>query len=43
MSNDNNDKLEQLRLKHQEALDELTSRKIEYERDKALKEQQLQF
>ena len=38
MSNDNNDKLEQLRVKHQEALDELTSRKIEYERDKALKE-----
>lgn len=38
-----NDKLEQMRQKHQETLDELTQRKIEFERDKALKSQQLQF
>lgn len=32
-----------MRAKHQEALDELTQRRIEFERDKALKTQQLQF
>ena len=32
-----------MRAKHQEALDELTQRRIEFERDKALKSQQLQF
>lgn len=32
-----------MRQKHQESLDELTQRKIEFERDKALKGQQLQF
>lgn len=37
------EKIEQLRAKHQETLDELTQRKIEFERDKALKSQQLQF
>lgn len=31
------DKIEQMRQKHQEALDELTQRKIEFEREKALK------
>jgi hypothetical protein len=31
------DKVEHMRQKHQEALDELTQRKIEFERDKALK------
>ena len=41
--NDMNDKIEQLRLKHSETLDELTQKKIEFERDKALKAQQLQF
>lgn len=41
--NDFSDKIEQMRAKHQEALDELTQRKIEFERDKALKSQQLQF
>ena len=38
-----NDKLEAMRLKHSETLDELTQKKIEFERDKALKSQQLQF
>lgn len=38
-----NERLEALRQKQQEALDELTQRKIEFERDKALKTQQLQF
>jgi hypothetical protein len=38
---DMNDKIEQLRLKHSETLDELTQKKIEFERDKALKAQQL--
>jgi hypothetical protein len=37
------DKFEQMRLKQQETLDELTQRKIEFEREKALKSQQLQF
>ena len=37
------EKIEALRAKHQETLDELTQRKIEFERDKALKSQQLQF
>lgn len=32
-----------MRLKHSETLDELTQKKIEFERDKALKSQQLQF
>ena len=32
-----------MRSKHQEALDELTQRRIEFERDKALKSQQLVF
>ncbi len=36
---DMNDKLELLRSKQQETLDELTQRKIEFERDKALKTQ----
>jgi hypothetical protein len=36
---DLSDKIEQMRQKHQEALDELTQRKIEFERDKALKGQ----
>ena len=31
------EKVEQMRAKHQEALDELTQRRIEFERDKALK------
>ena len=38
-----NDKIEGMRLKHSETLDELTQKKIEFERDKALKSQQLQF
>lgn len=36
-------KIEAMRVKHSEALDELTQKKIEFERDKALKSQQLQF
>lgn len=40
---DLSEKIEQVRVKHQEVLDDLTQRKIEYERDKALKTQQLQF
>lgn len=36
---DMSDKIEQMRLKHQETLDELTQKKIEFERDKALKTQ----
>ena len=40
---DLNDKIEKMRGKQQETLDELTQRKIEFERDKALKTQQLQF
>lgn len=32
------DKVEGIRAKHQEALDELTQRRIEFERDRALKE-----
>jgi hypothetical protein len=31
------EKIETVRAKHQETLDELTQRKIEFERDKALK------
>jgi len=38
-----NDKIEGLRQKNSETLDELTQKKIEFERDKALKAQQLQF
>ena len=38
-----NDKLDQLRVKQQETLDELSQKKIEFERDRALKTQQLQF
>jgi hypothetical protein len=38
-----NDKIEALRAKNSETLDELTQRKIEFEREKALKTQQLQF
>ena len=38
-----NDKIEVMRAKHSETLDELTQKKIEFERDKALKSQQLQF
>lgn len=38
-----NDKIEALRSKNSETLDELTQKKIEFERDKALKTQQLQF
>jgi chromosome segregation ATPase len=38
-----NEKIEGLRGKHSETLDELTQKKIEFERDKALKSQQLQF
>lgn len=34
---DLSDKIELMRSKHQETLDELTQRKIEFERDKALK------
>jgi chromosome segregation ATPase len=41
--NEMNDKIEAMRLKHSETLDELTQKKIEFERDKALKSQQLQF
>lgn len=37
--NDLSDKIEQMRAKHQETLDELTQRKIEFEREKALKGQ----
>lgn len=36
-------KIEGIRQKHQETLDELTQRKIEFEREKALKGQQLSF
>ena len=36
-----NEKLEAIRVKQSETLDELTSKKIEFERDKALKSQQL--
>lgn len=46
MNSEKNDlglKIEQIRSKHQESLDDLTQRKIEFERDKALKAQQLQF
>ena len=32
-----NDKIEALRVKHSETLDDLTQKKIEFERDKALK------
>ena len=35
------DKIEQMRAKHQETLDELTQRKMDFEREKALKSQQL--
>lgn len=35
--NEINDKLEAMRQKQQDTLDELTSRKIEFEREKALK------
>jgi len=38
-----NEKIEGLRGKQSETLDELTQKKIEFERDKALKTQQLQF
>lgn len=38
-----NDKVESLRQRHGETLDELTQKRIEFERDKALKSQQLQF
>jgi len=41
--NEMNEKIETMRLKHSETLDELTQKKIEFERDKALKSQQLQF
>jgi hypothetical protein len=34
-----NEKIEAMRLKHSETLDELTQKKIEFERDKALKSQ----
>lgn len=37
------EKIELMRAKHQETLDELTQRKIEFEREKALKGQQLIF
>ena len=37
------EKIEVMRVKHSETLDELTQKKIEFERDKALKSQQLQF
>lgn len=37
------EKIETIRLKLSETLDELTQKKIEFERDKALKTQQLQF
>ena len=40
---DNDSKLEALRAKNQTILDDLTQRKIEFEREKALKDQQLQF
>jgi hypothetical protein len=40
---DLSDKIELMRMKQQETLDELTQRKIEFEREKALKSQQLQF
>jgi hypothetical protein len=39
---DLSDKIELMRMKQQETLDELTQRKIEFEREKALKSQQLQ-
>ena len=35
------EKIEVMRVKHSETLDELTQKKIEFERDKALKSQQL--
>lgn len=38
-----NEKIEAMRVRHSETLDELTQKKIEFERDKALKSQQLQF
>ena len=37
--NDLSEKIEIMRAKHQETLDELTQRKIEFEREKALKGQ----
>ena len=37
--NDLSDKIELMRVKHQELLDEVTQRKIEFERDRALKTQ----
>ena len=40
---DLSDKIEVMRSKHQETLDDLTQRKIEFEREKALKGQQLIF
>ncbi len=40
---ESNEKVEALRAKHSETLDDLTQKKIEFERDKALKTQQLQF
>ena len=40
---DMNEKIESLRAKQSETLDDLTQKKIEFERDKALKTQQLQF
>jgi hypothetical protein len=39
--NELSDKIEGMRVKHQELLDEVTQRKIEFERDRALKTQQL--
>ena len=34
-----NERIEAIRIKHSETLDELTQKKIEFERDKALKSQ----
>ncbi len=41
--NELSDKIEQMRIKHQSTLDDLTQEKINFERDRALKQQQLQF
>jgi len=37
--NEGSDKVEQLRLKLSQAMDEITEKKIEYERERALKDQ----
>lgn len=41
--NNTTDKVEELRQKLQATMNEITEKKIEYERDRALKDQQLEF